>query len=232
MPASVEHPSYELMLLEKCREGHPNSLAALRNKFYPVLLNILRARGASTTEAEDLLADMWGDCVRGPNGEPSLLEKYNGKCPLQSWLATVATNRWIDRKRRGARQTDVASYDKPDQTGFFQRIPAGDKEQTDHCLVNLVKDSLQAAFARCSPEALLMLRLVYIHGLTQREIVRMWGWNESKISRLLSNAMAEIQTHTLDELRKRDPWLQLTWQDFLDLCRTHQIGFSPPPKKS
>jgi hypothetical protein len=37
--------------------------------------------------------------------------------------------------------------------------------------------------------------------------------------------MEEIEKHTLAEVKKRDPWIDLTWQDFVELCETHQIGF-------
>ena len=72
---------------------------------------------------------------------------------------------------------------------------------------------------------MVMLRLVYLHELTHREIVRMLGWSESKVSRFLSHAMREIETRTLRELKRHDPWLELTWQDFVDLCETYEIGF-------
>jgi hypothetical protein len=64
-----------------------------------------------------------------------------------------------------------------------------------------------------------------LHELSQREIVQMLGWSESKVSRFLSKAMAEIEKHTLAEVKKRDSWLELGWQDFVELCETHQIGF-------
>jgi DNA-directed RNA polymerase specialized sigma subunit len=70
-----------------------------------------------------------------------------------------------------------------------------------------------------------MLRLVFVHGLSQREVMRMWGWSESKVSRKLSSAMAHIEEQTLEKLKQMDPWLDLTWQDFVDLCDTHQVGF-------
>jgi hypothetical protein len=37
--------------------------------------------------------------------------------------------------------------------------------------------------------------------------------------------MGEIEKITMDELKKRDGWLELSWQDFLELCQTQQIGF-------
>jgi hypothetical protein len=72
---------------------------------------------------------------------------------------------------------------------------------------------------------MVLLRLVYLYGLTQREIVRMLHWHESKVSRTLSEAMSHIERNTLRELKKRDPLLELTWQDFLSLCETEQVGF-------
>jgi len=44
----------------------------------------------------------------------------------------------------------------------------------------------------------------------------MLGWGEWKVSRFLSQAMAQIEKETLRMLKQRDPWLELTWQDFVD----------------
>src|SRR6185503_12423903 len=95
----------------------------------------------------------------------------------------------------------------------------------DDLLVEMLRDSLQSAFAACPAEDMLMLRLVYLHGLTQRELMKMWGWSESKVSRKLSSAMQQIEETTLKTLKQKDPWLDLKWQDFVDLCETHQVGF-------
>ncbi|HWX21737.1 MAG TPA: RNA polymerase sigma factor, partial [Candidatus Binatia bacterium] len=181
---------------------------------------------ATQTETEDLLADIWADCVPGDAEQPSLLEKFSGKCSLAGWLATVATNRWIDLKRKQARRAEVTGAG-PDgkENNPLDGLPAATPAPREEPLVGILRDSLQAGFAQCRPEAMVLLRLVYLHELTQREIVRMLGWSESKVSRFLGRAMAEIESRTLQELKKRDPWLELGWQDFVDLCETHQVGF-------
>lgn len=215
----------ESLKVARCRQGDPDALAELREKCQNPLLGILLSRGADRTEAEDLLADLWADCVPGQDDRPSILEKFSGKCTLQGWLATVATNRWVDRKRKQSRYVD------PGQDGSAQaeheyvaRLEAASYASED-TLIALLRDSLKAAFASCSPEARVLLRLVYLHELSQREIVQMLGWSESKVSRFLSKAMEEIEKHTLAEVKMRDSWLDLTWQDFVELCETHQIGF-------
>ena len=226
MSSQTSQLDNESLHVAKCRQGDSEALTELREKLHKSLLAILLARGANRTEAEDLLADLWSDCVPGNDDRPSLLEKFKGNCSLQGWLATVATNRWIDRKRREARHTafEHNGSDGPEQD-LRRSSDTSRWYAPDQTLVNLLRSSLRAAFGRCGPEARVLLRLVYLHELSQRELVRMLGWSESKVSRYLSNAMEEIEKHTLAEIRKRDPWLELTWRDFVDLCEVHNIGF-------
>src|SRR5207245_2749367 len=85
----------------------------------------------------------------------------------------------------------------------FDRLPASELAIKEDTLTALLRDCLKAGFAACPPEAMVLLRLVYLYELTQRELVRMLGWSESKVSRFLSSAMEQIETRTLRELKKR-----------------------------
>ena len=200
-------------------------LGTVRTENHAYLLGVLIKRGATQAEAEEILADLWADCVgQAKDGQP-LLEKYSGKCPIRNWLITVATRRLIDVKRRQQFRGELPRYEGDDaDTNPFERLPAAASTQSEGALVTLLKDSLQAAFGKCPHQAMLMLRLVYLNGLSQREVGRMWGWHEAKVSRYLSSAMEEIGKQTLRALKQRDPWLELSWHDFVELCETHQIG--------
>jgi RNA polymerase sigma factor (sigma-70 family) len=226
MSSQASQLDNESLHVTKCRQGDPGALTELRGRFHPSLVAILLARGADRTETEDLLADLWADCVPGHDDRPSLLDKFRGNCSLQGWLATVATNRWIDRKRKQARHIAI-DHNGSDEKGdeVQQNLDTARWNGPDQTVVTLLRGSLRAAFARCRPEARVLLRLVYLHELSQREMVRMLGWSESKVSRYLSRAMEEIETYTLAEVKKRDPWLELTWLDFVDLCEIHNVGF-------
>ena len=197
--------------VRKAQEGDPQALAALREQHHSQLFNILRARGASQTEAGDILADLWSDCVPGAGNQPSLLTKFGGRFSLLSWLARVASNRWIDQKRRGARQAGLDDSD-------IQALPGSPTPLEDDQLSKMLRECLQSAFDRCPGEALLLLRLVYLHDLTQREAGHLFGWSESKTSRFLSLAMRQIRKRTLQGLKQRDERFELTWEDLLGLC--------------
>ncbi len=225
MSSHLDELDEEHATVLKCQQGDPAALTALYAKHQGVLLNILLARGATREEAQEVLADVWAECVAGRAERLSLLEKFKGNCRLQSWLATVATRRWFDRKRREKfRGEPPASTDESSHTGFFGRVPAPSSSAREGSLVDLLRDSLQAAFAACAPQALVMLRLRYVHGLSQRELMRMVGWSEAKVSRYLSQALDQIRDHTLREIKQRDAWLELTWEDFQDLCATEEVG--------
>jgi RNA polymerase sigma factor (sigma-70 family) len=216
----------EESLVQRCRLGDTEALATLRQDCQDALTHILLSRGANPTETEDLLADLWGECVSGADDRPSLLEKFSGRCSLRSWLATVATNRWIDMKRRQERRGSGPAQEADESPPeVLERLATTSYPTKEETLLNLLRECLAAGFAQCPPDALVLLKLVYLHHLTQREIVRMLGWSESKVSRVLSQAMRDIEQHTLHALKQRDPWLELTWQDFVDLCETQQIGF-------
>ena len=211
--------------LDRCQRGDPSALAELRQRMHGPIFGILLSRGASRTEAEDLLADLWADCVPGAEDRPSLLEKFTGKSTLQGWLATIATNRWIDFKRRAAKCVELPGSAENAGSDAFDKLPGTAAATKEETLTALLRDSLRAAFQKASPEAMVLLRLVYLHDLTQREIVTMLGWSESKVSRFLTRAMEEIEKLTLAEIKGRDPWLELSWQDFVDLCESHQVSF-------
>jgi len=225
MISALDEPGHEQAQVRRCQQGDPAAIAELREKHHPSLFNILRARGATVDEADELLADLWGDCVPKNNDHPTLLDKFSGKCSVQAWLATVATRRWIDLKRKQIRHGETSLRARDGESDPLENLPAGATAIQEDSLVELLRESLRAAFAACAPADLLMLRLVYVHGLTQRELMQMWGWSESKVSRQLSHAMQRIEQTTLENLKMKDSWLDLTWQDFVDLCETHRIGF-------
>src|SRR5258708_7842283 len=206
----------------KSLQGEMEALADLRARCHTALAKTLISRGASPTETEDVLADIWADCVPGPDNRPSLLDKFNGRCALQSWLATVATHRWFDFKRRQQRQTVVLPTG---DTAFLEAglsLPPVMPSPKEGALVTLLRESLEAAFRACAPHQLVMLHLVHINGLTQREIGRMLHWSESKVSRALGVAMQQIQAHTLGEIKRRDPLVGLTREDFVGMCENCQ----------
>lgn len=223
----VEAPTrheQDLGFVQRVLSGEPAAASELRSRYNGKLVGVLRARGANQTEAEDLVADLWTDCFAPRGNRPTLLTKYQGRCALESWLLTVATNRLVDLKRRQSFRVDVPpSPDSPED--FFDRRPHPEKATSEKPLLNLLREAIQRAFARQDEDAVLMLKLVHVHQLSQREISRMWGWHESKVSRTLDTTRQSVAKIILLELKKVDPWLELRWEDFVELCASSSDVF-------
>ena len=218
MPALAQsRHEQDLAFVQRVLSAEPAAAAELRSRYNGKLVGVLRARGASQTEAEDLVADLWADCFAPRGNREPLLTKYQGRCALESWLLTVATNRLVDLKRRQSFRVDVPpSPDSPED--FFDRQPQPEKATSEKQLVVLLRDAIKGAFAKQEPDAVLMLKLVHLHELSQREIARMWGWHESKVSRTLDVTRQNVSRIILAELKRIDPWLELRWEDFVELC--------------
>ena len=214
--ATARHEQ-DLAFVQRVLAVDAPAAAELRSRYHGKLVGVLRSRGANQTEAEDLVADLWTDCFAPRGTRQILLTKYQGRCALESWLLTVATNRLVDLKRRQSFRVDVPpSPDSPED--FFDRRPQPEKPTSEKPLLNLLRAAIQRAFAKQDEDAVLMLKLVHLHQLSQREISRMWGWHESKVSRTLETTRQSVAKIILSELKKIDPWLELRWDDFVELC--------------
>jgi RNA polymerase sigma factor (sigma-70 family) len=217
----VEAPSrheQDLAFVQRVLASDPSAAEELRARYQGKLVGVLRARGANPTEAEDLVADLWTDCFAPRGNRQILLTKYQGRCALESWLLTVATNRLVDLKRRQSFRVEVPASSPDSPEDFFDRRAQPEKASSEKPLLNLLHAAIQRAFAKQDEDAILMLKLVHLHQLTQREISRMWGWHESKVSRTLEVTRQSVAKIILAELKKVDPWLELRWDDFVELC--------------
>ena len=224
-PHSDNPDSDDSRLVEECLGHRPEALQRLREAHLLPLRGILVHRGASPTEADDLIDGVWADCAMGRAGRGPLLERFNGRCSLHNWLATVATHLLYDQLRRKKFRADLQLGKDERIEVVLERLGAIMENPAESDLTRLLLASLQHAFAACPPEEHLMIRLVYFHGLAQRDLCRMWGWTESKVSRCLKAVMSQLKEATLAEIARRDPKLKLVWEDFEELCHTQQLGF-------
>lgn len=205
----------DLDLAQRCLEGDEQALQHYRDTIAPRLSASLISAGASASEAEEIAGSLWADCVCGGKACPPRLTRYRGQCSLLGWLKSVAINQLIDLKRRSTRwqriSDELRHEDAPTRSGSAIL--------SDPPLIDLLKSAVTRSLAACPSQPLVMLQLRHVNGLTQRELAAIWGWHESKVSRLLADTIADIAREVAREVKKTDPWLTLSWDDFLELCR-------------
>jgi hypothetical protein len=65
-----------------------------------------------------------------------------------------------------------------------------------------------------------MLQLAHSDQLKLSEIARMFGRSQATICRQLDRASKSLSKATMANVHELDPWIQLGWDDFMDLCRS------------
>ena len=216
---ATSHYSDDIALVERCLERENAAFRELTENYEGLLKGLLVPRGASLDEADEIVARIWSDCVARESDQQSLLTCYAARCSLKNWLATVATNRLIDLKRSAGR-AHVSIDDQERAFPVEAVLAVADEVHKDPCetLHELLEESLLSTLRECNVEHRLMIRLVYLEGLTQREVSHLWGWTESKVSRAFSSTMDYIRMETLAKIARKEPWLTLSWGDFLQLA--------------
>lgn len=206
------------MLAEACVNGDPKAFERLKD-FESFLIGILRTRGATEIEAKDIVQNLWGDCVPRENSEkPCLMARYSGASALATWLATVSTNRLIDSKRRKRINTVNESVD---EEKFGKYVSATDPDLQDDptgAVRDLLQKCVQEAINSVELEHRLMLHLVFIESIQQREVAMMWNTSNTTVTRIFQASMNQVKRKTMHALKVREPWLDLQWEDFLQIA--------------
>ncbi len=201
----------DLRLAERALTGEAAAAAEIAGR-REALERIVAGFGArSRSEAEEVVADVLADCFGARTaGGARILEQYRGQCSLDSWLITVCRNRLRDRIG-SAEECKV-------ERGLERDLPAPERETAEPALVELLAEALAFGFSRLEPLELVFLRLVYLHGISQREVAAAWRCHESKVSRALKEGFARLREETLRFLGTREPLLELEWRDLVAVC--------------
>ncbi len=79
-------------------------------------------------------------------------------------------------------------------------------------------NAIKSAFDSLDPGILLMLKLSYLHGISQSVIAQMWQCDQTRVSRALTSAKEQIAEVTMQTIKEADSSLELEWEDFQKLC--------------
>ncbi len=179
--------------------------------------------GASREEAEEAVDSLWADCVAPRGDRPAKLRNYNGNCALQTWLNRIALNQWLNYKRWQQRWNTliperIVGGGEDDRRSQWASVRSAELA-TESSLLEMMREAVQAAFTQCPPEDFVLLQLHHADDLRVVELARIFDCGIGTISRRLRTAADGISTATIAHIRRTDPWLELQWEDFLELCR-------------
>jgi RNA polymerase sigma factor (sigma-70 family) len=216
---------------QECLEGKISSLSFFQETYRPKLLAFLKSQGASLEEAQEIVENMWSECVAStPTARPKL-ERYHGGCALQTWLSTIALNSLVSRRRRETRwgriveSGDAKMPDGGERGDGPWSGTAEDVEPEKAPLLALMRAAIDTAFRECSPEDFVLLQLAHCDELKEKELALMFRCDVATICRRLQRAGKGISRVALRYIKEADPLLDLKWDDFMALCRSTSTSY-------
>ncbi len=225
MPAAAAPDSVRFLddfhLAQECLAGRTSALAYLQETYREPLIAYLQGTGARPDEAHDIIAELWSDCVASQTGAVPKLARYNGTCTLKTFLNTITLNVLMTRRRRERRIAAPLSDDSAQgRPTANSHALVNSAEAIEEPLLQLMRDALQAAFTACPAEDFVLLQLHLQDGLHVAELAKIFHCGIASVSRNVARTGQEIAKATMQNIKANDPWLELKWEDFLDLCRT------------
>jgi RNA polymerase sigma-70 factor (ECF subfamily) len=216
---ALQHPG-DFQLAQNCLEGDESAIYELQNRYRPVTEAYLRRAGATEEEVGEVTGGIWSDCLAARPGSRPRLANYNGHAALHTWLRPLVLNRlMIARHRRTQWEKLHPGEEEAGVLGAAVPAPRGAGDSAEMPLLDLMREALQAAFMACPAEDFVLLQLAHADGLRGAELARMFGCSMPTISRHLERAGENVAAATLAYIRRADPWLELKWEDFVELCR-------------
>lgn len=213
-------------LAQRCLAGESEAITELQQRLNTAVIPFLVRSGAQPDEASEICATLLTDFVMPDGNRKARLASYEGLSSLDTWLHKVALNALLDRKRREELEHRLMptvtprESEREDESEPVQAKSPATHSRPEAPLLDLMVEAIEAAFASCAPEDFVLLQLSHCDRLHGFELAVMFRCHPAQITRRLAAAEKEIAACVIRHLRQTDPWLELGWDDFTELCRT------------
>jgi len=176
-PSAKDQPQItDSMLISRVRAGDEDALAALHDRYAQVVYSVaLRVLG-ETTEAEDILQEIFLQLWRNPQTFDS------NRGSLGAWLAVITRHRAIDHLRRRRPESDIEDV--------IVAVDTRIEQITDR---NIAIAKIRAVVDRLPLEQRKPLEMAFFEGLTHSEIASKTGEPLGTIKTRIRSALLTLR---------------------------------------
>jgi len=193
----------DLALAAACRIGLEPAWNALVTTYRPVMYAAARAIARDDVRgrelADSLYADLYGLEIRAGRRR-SLLQYFDGRSSLSTWLHAVIARRFVDNYRQERRTASIG--DCPPAT-LSQAAGTADPPDPDRTrYLELLRTALDIALRSLKPRDRLRLGCYYMENLTLKQVGELLGEHESSVSRRLTRTRKALRRQVERTLRR------------------------------
>ena len=164
------------MLIARVRAGDPSSMAALYDRYSPIVYAAALRILGDTAAAEDVLQEIFMQLWRNP----AAFDASRGN--LAAWLGVIARHRAIDVLRKRRPQTDLDDV-----------VIASSYDLRKEAERNAIVEKVRSAMAEMFPEQRRCMEMAYFEGLTHSEIAAKTGEPLGTIKTRIRSALIQLR---------------------------------------
>lgn len=188
----------DLALARACAEGNEQAWTEFLNRFrvklYDTARSITRQESSARELADGIYAELYGLSEKEGVRRSKLLH-YSGRGSLEGWLRTVLAQEWVNRYRKGKRET---SLEEQEEAGMqFKAATSVTPTASGAPIAHAVDETLRDLPA----EDRYVLASYFLDGRKLAEIARTLGVHESTISRRVEKITVGLRSSLLARLR-------------------------------
>jgi len=193
----------DLALAAACRLGMESAwhefVERYRDVLYDAARAIVRDDAHGRELADSLYADLYGLDIRAGQRR-SLLQYFDGRSSLATWLHAVLARRFIDSYRHSRRMTSLE--DCPHGALSEAISPADPPDPNRPRYLALLREALDRALRELKPRDRMRLSYYYLEDLTLKQIGQLLGEHESSVSRRLARSRKALRRQIEQALRR------------------------------
>ncbi len=222
----------DLRIAQAALSGDPAAVNSVLAEL-PYTLAVLLSKctdSDSEEKSREIVEDLPADLMAGVERDGKtvkLLEMYQGRASLRSWITVVALSRlksWWRGPGYRRRERGIEPHQDQLTSSDDRGNPPDGEAYDDSDVLALLADAVTDSLRSLVPRESVCLRLVYLHNVEQQRLARMFGCHAATISRDLDQTKASIKRRLLWNLKLLDPFLEITWDDCVRLCASESIS--------
>jgi DNA-directed RNA polymerase specialized sigma24 family protein len=181
----------DVVLAQALQLGESRAAELFEAEFMPVVRSIARHVGGE--RAVDAVENFAAELVLPREGREPRIGTYQGRTTLAHWLGPVVANAWRTEFRR--RKPDMSTRFDPDgRAGVLELAPAPcctSSSELSQC-EELLRPIFLAAGRLVADEDRLLLQMLMLDGVPQKDLARSLGLNSGTITRRRQRAVEVI----------------------------------------
>jgi len=173
--------------LEQVRQRDDGAIRALIAYMYPLVYKIVRSNLSRRGEEEDLVQMVMTKVFKS-------LDQFAGKVPFKHWVSRIAVNTCLNLIRYEKSRPEIRMADlSENEATVVENLSISDRG-VDANLGVAARDLVQHLVACLRPKERLLVRLIYLEGLSIEEASEATGWSSGAITMRMMRAKAKMRS--------------------------------------